>query len=75
MKYERKLKMKDITNEESIVNFGNLIINLGKHIIKHPEKIDNVLIEYQPIGETLYNSPIGYENACKIVITLVKEAG
>ena len=71
--------MKQITNKEELtkeqesINLGNWLISLGEYIKDNPLLIVESTLEYQPIGNILLNSPISYENACKILFSLTKK--
>ena len=67
--------MEELTKEQEAINLGNWLIGFGEHIKNNPQLLVEGTIEYQPIGDTLLNSPISYENACKILFSLTKKAG
>lgn len=63
------------TKKQEAVNLGNWLIGLGEHIRSNPQLLVEGTIEYQPTGNTMLNSPISYENACKFMFSLTKKAG
>ena len=65
----------DIPTTEQVKNLGLWLIDLGNHIISHPELIEQAVMNYEPLGNTSLNSPYSYENHCKLSISIIKNAG
>lgn len=65
----------EITKEQEAKNIGKWLIEFGSHILENPNVVIDGTINYEPTGDTLLNSPVSYENACKISFVLVKKAG
>ena len=65
----------EITKEQEAKNLGKWLIEFGTHLLENPGVLIEGNLNYEPTGNTLLNSPVSYENACKLSFVLVKKAG